>query len=94
MVVTPEVVLFCEPAVLLVTLKITVQLELAGIVIPLKLNAVAPAVNVDGVVPVHVPVTLPPLALMLTRVSVNAPPLSDDPLPFDNVSVTTEVPPL
>jgi hypothetical protein len=50
--------------VLLVTLKITVQLLLAGIVIPVKLSAVAPAARVFGVVPAQVPVTAPPRALM------------------------------
>jgi hypothetical protein len=63
-VVTPEVVLGFAPAVLLVTLKTTVQLLLAGIVIPVKLRAVAPAVRVFGVVPTQVPVTAPPTALM------------------------------
>jgi hypothetical protein len=49
---------------LLVTLKITVQLLLAGIVIPVKLSAVAPAPRLFGVVPAQVPVTAPPTALM------------------------------
>ena len=92
-VVTPEVVLFCAPGVLLVTLKITVQLEPAGIVMPLKLSAVAPAVKVDGVVPAQVPVTFPPAAIIFTSVSVNAPPVSADALPFDKVRVTVELPP-
>ena len=39
-VVTPEVALFWTPMVLLVTLKVTVQLPLAGIVIPVKLKDV------------------------------------------------------
>jgi len=39
-VVTPEVALFCAPGVLLVTLKVTVQLLLAGMAIPVKLKAV------------------------------------------------------
>src|SRR5207248_2943581 len=72
-VVTPEVVLFWGPGVLLVTLKVTVQLMLAGMLIPVKLSEVAPADNVLGVVPVHVPPTAPPAALIFTRVSVNAP---------------------
>src|SRR5258707_932078 len=74
-VVTPDVVLGFPPTVLLVTLKVTVQLLLAGIVMPVKLSTVAPALSVDGVVPVQVPPTAPPTALMLDRVSVNAPPV-------------------
>ena len=89
-VVTPDVVLFWTPAVVLVTLKITVQLVLAGMVIPVKLRAVVPAVNVEGVVPVQVPVTDPPTALMPTSVSVNAPPVRADELLLDSVKVTTE----
>jgi hypothetical protein len=92
-VVTPDVVLGFPPTVLLVTLKITVQLLLAGIVIPVKLSAVWPAVSVDGVVPLQVPVTDPPTALMLLKVSVNAPPVKLEPLLLDNVRVTTELPP-
>ena len=92
-VVTPEVVLFWTPTVLLLTLNITVQLPLAGMVMPVKLRAVWPAVNVAGVVPVQVPVTAPPKALMLTSVSVNAPPVRADVMLFDRVKVTTEVPP-
>src|SRR5260370_609878 len=61
-VVTPDVVLGFPPTVLLVTLKVTVQLLLAGIVIPLKLRAVAPGLRVAGVVPVQVPPPAPPTA--------------------------------
>ena len=43
------------PAVLLVTLKVTVQLLLDGMVIPVKLKAVAPASRRDGLVPAQVP---------------------------------------
>ena len=92
-VVTPDVVLFWTPGVLLVTLKITVQLALAGMVIPLKLRAVWPAVNVLGVVPVQDPLTAPPTALMLVRVSVKAPLVRADVLTLVSVIVTTEVPP-
>src|SRR5258708_26495270 len=67
-VVTPEVELLLPPTFVLVTLKITVQLLLAGMVIPEKLSAVAPAVKVAGVVPAQVPVTDPPAALIFTRV--------------------------
>jgi len=79
--------------VLLVTLKITVQLLLAGIVIPVKLRAVALAARVFGVVPTQVPVTAPPVALMFARVSVNAPPVRAELLLFVNVNVTAEFPP-
>jgi hypothetical protein len=71
--VTPDVEFGLMPLVLLVTLKITVQVPLAGMVIPLKLRAVAPAESVLGVVPVQEPPTAPPTALMLTRVSDSAP---------------------
>src|SRR5216684_2954792 len=92
-VVTPEAWLLLPPAVLLVTLKVTVQLPLAGIAIPVKLSAVAPALRVPGVVPVQVPPTAPPTALMFTSVSVNAPPVRAVALLFDRVRVTNEVPP-
>ena len=92
-VVTPEVVLFCEPGVLLVTLNVTVQLLLAGMLIPVKLSAVAPADKLAGVVPTQVPPTLPPDALILLSVSVNAPPDSAVALLLDRVSVTVDVPP-
>jgi hypothetical protein len=78
---------------LLVTLKTTVQLLLAGIVIPVKLRAVPPAPRVFGVVPTQVPVTAPPTALILARVSLNAPPVRADVLLFDRVNVTAEFPP-
>src|SRR5947209_4286196 len=73
-VVTPDVVLLLAPTFVLVTPKVTVQLPLAGILSPVKLSAVAPADRLLGVVPVHVPPTAPPTALMFTSVSVNAPP--------------------
>src|SRR5450759_3042795 len=92
-VVTPEVLFGWPPTVLLVTLKVTVQLLLAGIVIPVKLRAVAPALKEDGVVPTQVPPTAPPTALMLVRVSVNAPPVRAEALLLDRVTVTREVPP-
>src|SRR5215472_5005329 len=89
-VLTPEVVLGSDPTVVLVTLNVTVQLELAGIVIPLKLSAVAPAVNVLGVVPTHVPPTAPPTALIFESVSVNAPPVNAIVSVFFNINVTVE----
>jgi hypothetical protein len=93
-VVTPDVVLGFIPTLVLVTLKITVQLELAGIVMPVKLNAVAPAPRTAGVVPTQVPPTMPPTALMLERVSVNELPLNAKVLLLDNVRVTVEDPPV
>src|SRR5260370_626832 len=92
-VVTPDVVLGFPPTVLLVTLKVTVQLLLAGIVMPVKLSTVAPALSVDGVFPVQVPPTAPPTALMLDSVSVNAPPVRMEALLLDKVRVATELPP-
>src|SRR5260370_1417804 len=92
-VVTPDVELLLLPAFVLVTLKVTVQLPLAGMLIPVKLSAVVPDVKVFGVLPVHVPPTAPPAALMLARVSLNAPPVRVVVLPLDSVSVTVDVPP-
>ena len=91
-VVTPDDWLDWTPAVVLVTLKITVQLLLAGIAIPVNVRAVAPAVKEDGLA-AQVPVTLPPAALMLASVSVNVPPLSAMPLLLDIVKVKVEVAP-
>ena len=92
-VVTLEVAFGFEPGVLLVTSKTTVQLPLIGMVIPVKLKAVAPPANVAGAVPTQVPVTLPPDALILTRVSVNEALVSGVALVLANVKVTVEVPP-
>lgn len=92
-VVTPEVVLGFVPMLLLVTLNMTVQVALLGMVIPLKLRAVAPAATVVGVVPTQVPLTGPPAADIFTSVSVNAPPVSAMGLVFPNVKVTVELPP-
>ena len=92
-VVTPDVVLFCAPTVLLVTLKVTVQLPDAGILIPLKLREVVPPVNVPGVVPVQVPPTAPATALIPASVSVKAPPVRAVALLLLKVRVTTDVPP-
>jgi hypothetical protein len=90
---TPEAVLGCEPAVELVTLNVTVQLPLAGIVIPLKLSAVAPAVSDVRVVPAQVPLTAPPSAFIFESVSVKLPPVNAELLLFDRVSVTVDEPP-
>src|SRR5260370_1447809 len=81
------------PAVLLVTLKITVQLLLAGIVIPLKLRAVAPGLKIGrahALTPLTPASRTPPLSCSKT---VNAPPVKLEPLLFDNVRVATELPP-
>src|ERR1700683_3311593 len=92
-VVTPVVLLGLDATLLLVTLKVTVQLAADGMVIPLKLRAVAPAVNELGVVPAQVPPTAPPTALMFTSVSLNAPPVRPEVLVLVRVRVTTDVPP-
>ena len=93
-VVTPEVVLGCTPAVLLVTSKMTVHEPVAGIVMPVKPKAVAPAANVFGVVPTQLPVTAPPTALILLSVSVNEALVKVVALALPSVSVTVELPPL
>src|SRR5438445_651766 len=72
----------------------TVQLPAAGIVIPLKFNAVAPpATRLFGVVPAHVPVTAPPTALIFVSASVNEAPVSALGLVLPSVKVTVLVPP-
>ena len=93
-VVTPEVALGCTPGVLLVTANVTVQAPLAGIVMPLKLKAVAFAASVFGVVPTQVPPTAPPTALIFTNVSVNEPLVNAVAFVLLNVSVTVELLPL
>src|SRR5258708_26656910 len=81
-VVTPDVVLGFAPAVLLVTLKVTVQLLLAGIVMPVKLSAVAPALKDDGVVPVQVAPTAPRPPPMLHSISFDPSPVRKESLLF------------
>ena len=93
-VVTPEVVFGFVPGELLLTSKMTVQLPLPGIVIPLKLSAVALAASVFGVVPTQVPVTLPPTALILASVSVNEALVRSAVFVLVNVKVTVELPPV
>ena len=92
-VVTPDVVFGFTPLFVLVTLNVTVQLLDSGMVMPLKLRAVAPALKVLGVVPAQVPPTAPPTALIFTSVSENAPPVRVVALLFVNVNVTVEEPP-
>lgn len=93
-VVRPEVWLVFVPGVSLVTANVTVQLPLAGMVMPLKLTAVAPALSMPGVVPVQVPPTAPPTAVILVSVSVNEAPVSGMVCVFVSVSVTVELSPL
>lgn len=92
MVVTPDVVFVFVPAAELVTLKITVQPD-GGIVIPLKLRLVAPAERLLGVVPVQVPVTGPPAALMPTKLSPNEAPVRFVAFGLESVRVTVVFPP-
>src|ERR1700733_1171838 len=92
-VVRPEVVFGRVPTIVVVTLKFTVQLLLAGMVIPVKLRAVWPGDKTDGVVPAQVPPTIPPKALIFTSVSVNAPPVSANELLLDSVKVARELAP-
>src|SRR5271165_5816882 len=81
-------------AVLLATLKITVQLLPAGMPMLEKLSEVWPALKLAGLAP-QVPVTDPATVLMLLSVSVNAPPLrAVEALLLASVRVTTEVPPV
>src|SRR5207244_2834155 len=69
-VVTPEVVFDWTPPVLLVTSKVTLQLPPAGMVMPLKLRLLAPALKLLGVIAPQVLVTAPPLTLIFASVSV------------------------
>src|SRR5260370_1222763 len=92
-VVTPRVVLGLPPTVLLGTRKVTVQVLLAGIVIPLKLRAVAPGLRVAGVVPVQVPPTSFFLMIRLPPRSTLFPSTTLFRSLFDNVRVATELPP-
>ena len=70
-VVTPLVLFGFVPSVLEVTTTVTVQLPLAGMVMPLKLRLVAPAVKLLELAPVQVPPAFPVALIdMLTSVSV------------------------
>ena len=66
-VVTPEVVLGWTPAVLLVTVKVTVQLLFAASVNPKKLREVVPPANDAGPAPQVPPTLVFAAMLMLTR---------------------------
>ena len=67
-VVTPEVLLLLTPVVLLVTAKITVQTPLAGMLIPEKVNTVAPA---NKVPPDAVPTQVPPNTVLADVIPTN-----------------------
>jgi hypothetical protein len=92
-VVTPEVVFGCSPAVALVTGKLTAQLELAGIVMPLKLKFVAPADKFAGVIPAQLPPVAPPTAVIFVKTSVNEAFVRLTGLLLLKVSVTVDCPP-
>src|SRR5260370_1332209 len=92
-VVTPDVVLGFAPAMLLVTLKVTMQLLLAGIVMTVKLRAVAPALKEDGVVPVLFLTTRRPPRSTLVPYSAHFRSVRMEALLFDNVRVARELPP-
>src|SRR5258708_22266094 len=92
-VVTPLVAFGFVPGVELVTSKMTVQLPAVGMVMPVKLSAVAPAARVVGVVPTHVPVTFPATAAILTSVSVKLAPVKALAFELESVSVMVDVPP-
>ena len=64
---------------------------MAGMVIPLKLNAVAPAESVFGVVPTQVPVTALPAALIFASVSVKDAFVRSIAFVLVRVSVTVEL---
>ena len=80
------------PALLLVTLNVTVQVPLAGILIPVKLIAVSPTSTYPAWSRRMFP-NAPATALILTRVSENAPPVRAVVLVLVRVRVTSEVPP-
>ncbi len=92
--VTPLAVLGLVPTVLEVTNTVTVQLLLAGIVIPLKLRLVCPLVKLLPLAPVHVPPALcAPLIDMLLDVSLKLALVIATALGFVSVKVIVEVPP-
>ena len=92
--VTPEVVLGWTPAVLLVTVKVTVQLLFAASVNPKKLREVAPPPNDAGPAPQVPPTLVFGAMLMLTRLSVNVALVRATLLLLETVRVTREVKPV
>src|SRR5207253_2424807 len=86
-------VLGLAPGMSLVTTKVTVHEPLAGIVRPVMLSAVCPALSALPAAPVHVPPAAPAaLMRMLASVSVKPALVSATPLVLAIVSVTVEVP--
>src|SRR5689334_9089814 len=84
-VVTPLAALGSVPITLLVITTVTVQ-PAAGMLIPVKLRLVWPAVSAEGVVPVQVPPTVWLAEIdMFTIVSRKAPPVCATPVGFDSV---------
>lgn len=91
---TPDEVLGCSPAVVLVTENVTVQFPFAGMVIPEKLKEVAPADKTFDEAPTHVPPAAPPTAVIFDRLSVNEALVKAMlVLLLKSVSVTVELPP-
>ena len=92
-VVTAEVVFGKVPATSLVMTTVTVQVLLAGMVMPVKLSAVWPAVKLLVLAPTQVPAAAPTaLMLMLTSVSVKLALVSAMPLVLPKTNVMVEVP--
>ncbi len=93
-VLTPLVLFGLVPSVLLVTTTVTVQLPLAGIVIPLKVRFVCPLVKLLLLAPVQVPPAFcAPLIAIPVRASVNVAFVCGIPSELDNVKVMVVVPP-
>jgi hypothetical protein len=91
-VVTPLVMFGFTPGVLEVTRTVTVQLPLAGIVIPLKVRLVAPLAKLFVPAPVQVPSAFcAPLIAMFARVSVNDAAVRLIELVFVRVNVIVDV---
>lgn len=95
MVVTPLVAFGWTPTTLLVTASVTVQLPLAGIVKPLRLNAVCPSVRLLPLAPTQVPPAFcAPLTAMSVSASVKLAPVRAIPFVFVKVKLIVDVPPL
>ena len=93
-VVTPLAVFGYTPGVADVTITVTVQLPLAGIVIPLKFRLVAPFKRLLLVAPVQVPAAFwAPLIVMPVRVSVKVAFVNALVFGFVRLNVMIEVPP-
>ena len=93
--VTPEAVLLLMPELLLVTVTVTVQLPVNGMVSPEKFNVpVWPAAKLFDDAPAQLPPAAPaPLMLMLARVSVKLEPVRGTLLELASVKVRRLVPP-